>query len=147
MPAGQKEEIAMRQAAAMKLRVEGNTYHEIAEQLGVSVGTAYNDVKTVMTRTAAEATELAHEALDVELQRLDLATRLVISEIRAGNLSAVDRLAKINDQRAKLLGLYSPEKHEVSGGPELTPDAIAQATSRVFGELFNAGSAREQTTK
>lgn len=135
MPAGEKERIALRRKEAIKLRVEGNTYAEIAEQLGVSEGTAYGDVKAVITESRKEANELAAETLEVELRRLDTAAKLAIREIQVGNLQAIDRLVKTQERRAKLLGLDSPDKHEVSSNVDLSPARVRELAAEQFGRV------------
>lgn len=135
MPAGEKERIALRRKDAIRLRVEGNTYAEIGEQLGVSQGQAFADVKAVIEAARTEANEAANEAIDVELRRLDIASRLALREVQAGNLSAIDKLVKTQERRAKLLGLDSPERHEVSTDLELSPAKVRELAAEAFGRV------------
>lgn len=134
MSRGDKERIAERRKKAIQLRVEGCTYAEIGEELGCCEATAYGDVKAVLEQTAKEAREAATEVIAVELQRLDVATKLALREIQqANNIQAIDRLVKVQERRAKLLGLDSPDRHEVATS-ELSPDAVASLTRQVFSE-------------
>jgi hypothetical protein len=143
------DRIAARQAEAIRLRVRGKTIRQIAEALGISVALAHRDVRTAMGEIAKEAEENAQDQRGLELARLDRALDIVegvltgsgASEPGEGDelqLKALDRLVKIQDQRAKLLGLYAPEKREMSGGlglavGEATPAAAAELVRKKFG--------------
>jgi transcriptional regulator len=118
-----------RRAEAIDLRIRGYTYREIAKELGVSVGAAFKDVSAALEQVRAEAAETAREHLDIELSRLDHAQVLVAREIRNGNLAAVDRLVKLNDQRAKLLKLYEtrPRPESDYGGAGLVLDRLDES--------------------
>lgn len=59
--------------------------------------------------------DLAAQALRLDLERLNVAEDLVMSEIRAGNLQAVDKLTTLQARRSKLLGMDAPAKKEVTG--------------------------------
>jgi hypothetical protein len=124
-----EDRIAARRAEAIRLRVrERKTFKLIAEELGISVGQAHADVRTAMTEIAKEAEENVRAERGSELYRLDQAFDVVDEVIRGAienadperpdaslelKLKALDRLVKIQDQRAKLLGLYAPERKEV----------------------------------
>lgn len=123
MTTADEDRIAARRAEAIKLRVRGKTIREIAEQLGVSVGQAHVDVRAAMGSIAKEAEENVSEQRGLELGRLERALEIVESVLTNSNgadqgdelaLKALDRLVKIQDQRAKLLGLYAPEKKDVN---------------------------------
>lgn len=126
-------ETAARDAEACRLRARALSYAEIAKQLGyVDEGHAYQAVKRALLATVAEPAE---EVRKHELQRLDNLYKLalqiaerahvVVSQGRVvylGDspleddgpaLQAVDRLLKIQERRARLLGLDAPVKHEV----------------------------------
>jgi len=118
------DRIAARQAEAIKLRVRGKSVREIAELLGVSKSQAHIDVRAAMASTAKEAEENVNEQRGLELGRLERALEVVESVLTNSNgaeegdelaLKALDRLVKIQDQRAKLLGLYAPEKKDITG--------------------------------
>jgi hypothetical protein len=117
-----EDRIAARQAEAIRLRVRGKTIREIATELGISVALAHRDVRTAMAATAKEAEENVAEQRGLELSRLERALEVVESVLTGApdadngdelSLKALDRLVKIQEQRAKLLGLYAPEKREV----------------------------------
>lgn len=106
-------------AKALELRKRGFSYREIAASMGVSTNTAYNLVVSALREAASSLKEEASEALQVELERLDalLATlweRLEFisgappEEVNDARLAAiVDRIIRVHEARARLLGLGS----------------------------------------
>lgn len=149
-------ETAKRDAEAARLRGRGWSYQRIANELGVSKGTAYEAVRRALNDTL---TEPAAEARTLELERLDEMHAAVLAvlerehvtvsqgkvvrrrvgvetddngaEVLDGEgkpipvyedvlddapvLQAVDRLLRIAERRAKLLGLDAPTRAEVGG--------------------------------
>lgn len=111
-----------RRSKAWDLRVKGKSYRAIAEALEVSVRTAFNDIAAVLERTRAENNETAESHKALSLSRLDRALLVVEGALDAqvfdadGNadnelkLKALDRMLKIEERRAKLLGLDAPTK-------------------------------------
>ncbi|OFP16012.1 hypothetical protein HMPREF2998_00570 [Corynebacterium sp. HMSC065A05] len=99
---------AERMAKALKLREGGATYQAIADNLGISLARAYQDVKDGLADITREPAE---HLLTLELERIDrLWTPLFVKAVK-GDMKATDRLIRLMDQRAKLLGLY---RHEVN---------------------------------
>lgn len=141
---------AHRDAEAARLRSRGMGYRAIAEQLGFFDGSGAH--KAVQRALAAVRAEGAEEARQLQLQQLDyLATKalevlerhhVTVSNGRLINvdgepleddgpvLAAIDRLLKIQERRAKLLGLDAPARHEV-----VTLDAIDAEIARLSAEL------------
>lgn len=145
---------AKRDAEAARLRAEGYTYERIAKELRYS----HRDLarRAVERALAAAVREPADEARQIELIRLDslwthamqvLANdHLAISNGRvvmierdgeavpvpddAPVLQAIDRLLKIMERRAKLLGLDAPTKVEA-----ITIDRLDQAIAELEREL------------
>lgn len=138
--------IETRRAEAMRLRIRGKNYREIAAETGVSVRQAWLDVKAVLERTKNDADEKAEDARALDLDRLDRALDTVEQILEGGSftegtdpdelkLKALDRLVKIQEQRAKLLGLYAPQKTELSGpnGGPIAVDARTELLERIAG--------------
>ena len=154
-------ETAKRDAEAARLRSRGRTYSQIAEELGYcDKGAAHHAVARVFDGFRVEARDLL---IKIELDKLDMMTRAVIDVLEAKHylvsdgrivyigakddpdhrellddapvLQAVDRLLKISDRRAKLLGLDAPKRVEVS---DTTPDLDA-AVRDLAAELAAAG--------
>ncbi|UJP09536.1 hypothetical protein L2X99_14065 [Microbacterium sp. KUDC0406] len=53
--------------------------------------------------------EAALQLREIELERLDLLQRSIARQITSGHLGAIDRMLRIMDHRARLLGLYQPQ--------------------------------------
>jgi len=124
-----------RDAYAAQLRSRGWTYQQIGDELGTDKGTAFEAVKRAMAEVIAEP---AADALQFELERLDLAHREAMAVLEREHvlvsngkvvtvddvplrddgpvLAAIDRLVRISESRRKLLGLDQPTKTQVSGG-------------------------------
>ncbi|MET9701693.1 hypothetical protein [Streptomyces griseus] len=129
---------AERDAQAAELRSKGWTYRRIAAELGWKQGAdAYNAVQRVLKETVREAGDEVR-ALELErLDRLEAAANEVLERehVTVSNgrvivlnetplpddgpvLAAIDRLLKIQERRARLLGLDAPTKQAISITPE-----------------------------
>lgn len=141
MPGGPRESktsprrlrTAERRAQALKLRAAGMKYPDIAAQLGyASRGAAAQDVQRALLENVGEP---AAELRALEVERLDMLWQTAM-RVLAGKhptvsngrvvmidgtpvpdvgpvLAAIDRLLKIQERRARLLGLDSPTKVEL----------------------------------
>jgi hypothetical protein len=132
------QEIETRRQKALDLRKQGTHWIDIATQLGYSSpGHACGDVMRALARMREATGEAVAEWRDTEIRKLDeyeaitmeaLAAKGVhVSVDRDGNvhvteiddpdqvLKGVDRLVKIAQRRASLLGLDAPAKVETSG--------------------------------
>lgn len=104
---------AERRRQALELRKAGATYDRIAQQLGfANRGGAYRAVETALREITAEP---AQDVRQLELERLDALLLGLWPQARKGNQGAVDRVLRIMERRAKLLGLDAPTKAEVGG--------------------------------
>jgi hypothetical protein len=142
-------EAARRDADAAKLRAEGKTYQHISDTL--SFGNASNARRAVQRALVAVVQEAGDELRALEVERMNRlldtawqimerphyahsAGRLILMDDEpvlddAPSLMAMDRILKIMERRAKLLGLDAPVRHEV-----LTIDAIDQELARLDAE-------------
>ena len=120
---------AQTRADALTLRSRGMTYQQIADHLGISKGSAHEAVQKGLAEIVAEPAAAVRE---LELVRLDTlyqaATGVLEREhVTVSNgrvvtlegeplpddgpvLQAVDRLLRISERRAKLLGLDAPSR-------------------------------------
>lgn len=102
-------ERAERRSRAVHLRREGLTLREVADELGVSVYTAWNDIQTAVRDIPKEEADLLRQQ---EADRPDALQRAVWEAAIAGDLHAVDRVLKIIERRCRLLGLDAPTRIE-----------------------------------
>lgn len=121
---------AARDAEACRLRARGYTYDEIAAELGMSSKSrAYDAVQRALVDTVREP---ADEVRQLELIRLDEmhqaaravmeATHYVVDKGQVVEwngapliddgpvLAAIDRMLRVQERRARLLGLDSPQR-------------------------------------
>jgi hypothetical protein len=126
--------IAERDARAFELRKMGLSYRRIASALDISESTAHAGVQRVLQKIGRQLAENNGDVLRMELERLDQLmsqiwplTRERKLEIRDadGNpseitlppdLDAVDKVVKLMDRRAKLLGMDSITIQTGGGG-------------------------------
>ncbi|MFF4644978.1 hypothetical protein [Streptomyces sp. NPDC001389] len=122
---------AERRAKAIRLKIDGASYTEIAEQLGYSSrGSACSDVRRALEKHVIEEGLAVEAWRELELARLDLLQKAIWPEATEGNPRAIETALKILDRRAKLLGLDSAIKLEV-----LTIDALDAQIQRLEAEL------------
>lgn len=136
MTTADEDRIAARQAEALRLRCRGFTIREIAAELKISVAVAHSDVRTALGNAKKLSEDELQAERELELHRIDAALRVVskilnereVTAVEAAKLEispselldsedelklkAIDRQVKLQEQRAKLLGLYAPQKVE-----------------------------------
>lgn len=106
-----------RTSRALELRKSGATFAHIANELGyANESGAYKAVMRALKKTLQEP---ADEVRMLEVERLDsllngLWQRRHVPEI-------TDRILRIMERRAKLLGLDSPVRSDVTSGGEVLP--------------------------
>jgi hypothetical protein len=126
-----------REVQALELRKAGATYEAIGAKLGMTAQGAHAVVKRVLERMSAETDEAAAEVRRLELERLDTAVLAIASQVKRGNLGAIDRWLRISESRRKLLGIDAPNKHEVI---TITPEqAKTMTTSEIEALLKERG--------
>ncbi|WP_438489567.1 helix-turn-helix domain-containing protein [Streptomyces sp. S186] len=133
----QQAATAERRAKAIRMKIDGASYSEIATALGYSSrSAAHMDVKRSLEKHVVEE-GLAIEAWrELELARLDTLQQAIWGKAMSGDTRAIEAALKILDRRAKLLGLDSAIKLEV-----LTVDALDAQIQRLEAELNAAGIA------
>ena len=105
-------EMRRRDARVYELRIQGNTFEQIASEVGYSGPSgAWQAHQRIKSEWIFESID---EARQLELMRLDELQVAVWDRAINGDLPAAHCVLKIMDRRAKLLGLDKPEKVEVS---------------------------------
>ena len=105
-------EMRRRDARVYELRMQGNTFEQIASEVGYSGPSgAWQAHQRIKSEWIFESIE---EARQLELMRLDELQVAVWDRAINGDLPAAHCVLKIMDRRAKLLGLDKPEKIEVN---------------------------------
>jgi hypothetical protein len=98
------------QRQALELRRAGLGYEAIGAQLGIGKSQAHRLVQRGLAECRAQVTANADELRSEELSRLDGMLQGLWPRARKGEAAAVDRVLKIGERRAKLLGLDAPTK-------------------------------------
>ena len=134
-------ELRRRQVAANLLA--GLNYREMAEALGVSLGTIKNDVDFVMGHWQREQVAAATDYVTLQERRLDRALNAIWARVLNGDDKAIAAMLKIEERRAKLRGLDQPDKLEHSGSVEqrradLLEGLDAEARSKLIDNLIRA---------
>lgn len=151
---------AQRDAQACAMRARNHTYQEISDALGY--GDRANAYRAVQQALAAIPAEAVEELRRLHMARLDyLATQaLAVLErdhltISQGGkivtddegrpilddgptLAALDRLLRIQERQAKLMGLDAPSRHEV-----MTLDSLDARIAELTAQLGGAPPAPE----
>ncbi|MFI5831077.1 hypothetical protein ACIA6C_28150 [Streptomyces sp. NPDC051578] len=131
----QQAATAERRSKAIRLKIQGKTYTEIAELLGYdSKASACTDIKRALEKHVVEEGLAVEAWRELELARLDVLQQAIWPEAMEGSPRAIETALKILDRRAKLLGLDSAVKLEV-----LTIDALDAQIQRLEAELGRAG--------
>jgi hypothetical protein len=96
---------------AYELRLSGKTFKEIAKELSYSDPSgayqAYQRAREIVSL------ENLGEWRLLELERLNVVQSALWEKAMEGHIPTINALLKVFDLRAKLIGLYAPEKHEV----------------------------------
>ncbi|MCW5664033.1 MAG: hypothetical protein KIT35_09380 [Piscinibacter sp.] len=116
-----------RQAKAIALRCAGLSYASIATKLGIGRSQAHELVRKGLDDARHQVAAHADELRVLELSRLDGLLAKVYPKAARGDLQAVDRVLKIGERRAKLLGLDAPVRHALQGGEEGAPPIVTEA--------------------
>lgn len=129
-----------RRRQVLALKIAGASYPEIAEALDIAVSTAHNDVQRALRDIPKDE---ADELRTIELSRLDRMQRELWAEAMkkeiplVARLPLMDRILKLIDRRAKMLGLDSPTQVEVTGADIDIDKAMATLQAAMNGKTFN----------
>ena len=101
-------EARVRAAQALTLRMEGQTFEAIANQLGYAGKQgAYDAVRRSLREVIREPAE---ELIQLDLKRLDVLWGIQYLNAQAGDVQAMAACMRIMERRAKLLGLDAQPK-------------------------------------
>jgi len=124
---GKKARALQREKEALRLRVAGLTFREIAEAMGISVRGAHAAVQRGLKKTAQERRQYGEEELDLQISRLEralrIATELSVTQDPYVNLSAVDRIVKCIEKLIMYQGLEPPHRQTLEANVRHSLDA------------------------
>lgn len=111
--------VAERKQQALYFRTLGLNYREIYEQMVRLYGAdklpgsyderyVYRDIQEEVHRVKAELSETANQVRIIELQTLNQMQSAIMTRALSGDYKAIDKVLKIMNTRALLLGLNAP---------------------------------------
>ena len=106
--------IEKRRATVANMCLAGASSRDIAKQLGVSDATVSNDLKAMREYWKKEQVTATQEAIAQQLAELDWMRTQVRGNSDVKLTLKIRTLLDIQQQEAKLLGLYAPTRTEVS---------------------------------
>jgi predicted DNA-binding protein (UPF0251 family) len=109
-----KEQAQLNIDTAMELRLAGMSYRQIGDKMGVSQQSAFRYVKTAIKSIQKDYAEKAHELVTIDLAKLKQIELAMYGKVMKGDLNAIDKLLKVMERRARLLGLDAPKQIEVA---------------------------------
>ena len=99
----------MRRSEALRLALEGQTYEQIAQQLGYAHrGSAYRAV----SQAIAETKVISEDGLRLELLRLDQLQYELWPDALAGNRRAMEGVLRIMEVRSRWVGRGSSPRRQ-----------------------------------
>lgn len=119
-----------RQLEALDLREAGLTYRQIGARLGVSHTAAHNMVMKALQDTHDKLDEKSSAVLRMELDRLDRMHLGLWPKAAAGSPQHVDRVLRVMERRARLLGLDAPTKSQINVDVTTLTDEQLEALAR-----------------
>lgn len=129
---------------AWELRIAGLTQQQIGAKLGLS----QSIVSRMLARAREDATAATHEVATIataeQIARLDRMLVALWEKVRNGNERAVDTVLRIEERRAKLLGLDAAVRKEVditSAGKAVRFDVRIPVVDRI-GDLHATDAER-----
>jgi hypothetical protein len=118
-----KLELEQRRKAVAANILAGLNYRDIAEGLGVSLGTIARDAQIMLERMRKEQVQTVSEAALVDLRRIDVALNAIWDDVKSGKLLAIDRMERLLRRRAEMLG-YDQQVFNVNLSGEINIEAV-----------------------
>lgn len=94
-----------RRRQAIDLRRSGLTYEAIGERMGITRQAANELVRNAMRDFRTDTAEAVEEHRQLELARLERIVEIMWPQVEEGRGDAVDRVLKVAQRKAALLGL------------------------------------------
>jgi hypothetical protein len=116
------------QEQALALRRAGHSFERIGHKIGISTSRAHALVQMGLATARDQITASVDELRTEELSRLDGMLAKLYPKAEKGDLYAADRVLKIGERRARLLGLDAPVRTALEGGGEGAPPVSHVAT-------------------
>lgn len=138
-PNARQQEIdkTARQASVAGLMLSGvRDQKQIANLLNVNQSTISRDIKAIEAEWKRQTMIDLDEAKSIDLMRIDEAIRVVMPQVRKGNLQAVDRLVALVRRRADIYGYAAPTKIESTVNVRIMAEQIANELGLDAGDVI-----------
>ncbi len=133
--ASKKVNAVTKRQQALELRKKCYTYQEIADALGCSRSGAYKYVSKALAELTEKVRNSADELRELENTRLDELWTKAYDRVQDGDLTAINTCIKISERRAKLNGLDSPVRSDITVTPNVPTMAATDEEKQVLNEL------------
>ena len=110
----------------MQQRRQGLSWREIGEANGYTMQRACRVGQRAFQQLVNDANSATEEVRKVEVERLDGMLQALWPKAEDGDEKTVDRVLKLMERRAKLLGLDAPQGHDLTSS-----DGSVSAPTRV----------------
>ena len=120
-----------RRRQIIELRMAGASVNKIAATLGFSKSTVSTHLNGALNDLVSDVNAAAETVRALEIERLDRVLMAVWPHATKGSVHHVDRVLKIMERRATLLGLDAPKRAELTGkngGPIQTTQTLDLAS-------------------
>lgn len=114
------------------LRLLGYSQNEIARRLGVTQSAVSKDLSVAREEWKAQYAKSYEEHVNEQLATYDLLLKAMAVDIEMGVTDAIREARLLMERRARLLGLDSPIRHEVT---HISLDALDQEIQRLEAEV------------
>lgn len=134
---------AERRTMVLRLRKAGYSYTEIMDQVKISRGQVSKILTRALDDYAAKAAADVEEIRNLENSRLDQAIKGIYPQVVKGHLGAIDRMVRIMERRARLLGLDAPSKiapTDPTGANEYSGGGLASLLEQPASDKNDGGS-------
>lgn len=109
----EQQQIQERRREVARLRLAGvRNQRELADRIGVSLGTINGDIRAINKQIDADTISDTTEAKRTDLARTEALIVALWPSAMNGKAHVVDRIVSLMQHKAKLLGLNAPEKRE-----------------------------------
>ena len=85
----------------------GKTYRQMAKELRVALGTIAKDTKAIFEQWREDRAWKIEEWASLQVYRLDRMLHAIWPDVLLGDLKAIDRALRIEQQRSDLLGTHA----------------------------------------
>lgn len=120
---------------ALELRLRGLTFDRIGADMKISRQAAHQLVVRAMKDAREQVDQAADDLRAVEVSRLDALLAGLWPKALKGDPGSIDRVLKIAERRAKLLGLDAPQRVAHGGDPDAPPMALVGMSADEFRAL------------